>query len=330
MVTADRRRLLPALFLVLALVFLFRHLTLVDGISRVSGNLSLRGTVSAGAPLQGGRWRQARIWFNGVELPVAWNRPIRLITADGIAHRVELREVETQPDRFVLRFSDNLEISLLTDPHRTRVTIRPTRPDTVPPVSTLRLPFRARPGYEIAPLEGGSSSLNIKGVDTEFFLGLTPGSTWDPLSRRLDIRVAPGLDEGLVVEDSRPGYDRSPEDWLAEEGPSLTEPIYREALTAWRDKAWISLDQGLDSRSGGWPGPEGNRWNETTAASWLAEALSRDQLGTRLPLAQSAALKNAASRSWLTAPLLDDIVTHTERRLARLNVETGRVLVPGT
>ncbi len=320
------RRFFFTAYALLAVVFLTVHFTRVDSFSAAVGEMTVKGYSSIGTSLASAQIRRLKISFNGLEFLFRRGNEAVITTEDGIRHPVSITGWDYTKDSINVSLEHDAGFSLSLDSHGTGITLTPIIPSTVPPVAFMELPLRPEGSTVLTVVDSRPVKLEITHKDRDYIASLPSESSWSPENHILKLVVLNKAEPVVLFAEDEKGGGIQAAEWFRQQTPA-SESMYSKVLEDWLYKSREGWKFRRNSRSGLWEDEEGTvRWDNSLAAAFLADAVSRNQLTQVFQNVLSSAENAPREINWLPSPYLGNIVNQTQG-LLREQSNTAKQLI---
>ncbi|MBB6482381.1 hypothetical protein [Spirochaeta isovalerica] len=322
-----RRRfyIIPALYILMTGFFFFMHYTQQLSFSRAIGNIELTGKATKGTPVRPSEIKKLNMFVNGMSFLFNSRKVLTIETADGITHKSILTNYEEGENSFTLFFDNEIRLEFSTDFADNKISVRADLPETVPPITSLSLPFKEDRGFALGYTEEDNTPV-ISNGETNFFLAMTNEYVVDSQNDFIKIAVPDNNPVTLVIQETLVSKGRTAEKWYEQNSEDLSSE-YSEAVSTFVNNAFFGWNSRFNSKTGMWTDAEGEQqFNETTARSYLSESLTRGSYRTSASLIRTAsvALENELT-AW-SAPYIGNIVVETRDLISDQNLERREII----
>jgi len=299
-------RALPILYTLVILILLFIHFTRFEEMSLVINNISYKGTRTAGSAFSPSKISRLAVYTNGLEMDFTHRNSLKIITGDGIVRNLEVKSIENTGNGIILHFKYDVNIKVESTPQTTNSTIEISVPQTIPPITEIKIKARAQKNYILSLDE--KERLSFSDGTSTFFMNSR--AVMDFQNSILSITMAGRVSSIITLEDEAPGLGRSVREWLADS--DKTVPPENAAITQFSNKAYSGWKARFDKNTGNWTMPDSPpEFSEILLVQYLSESFRRGDQSLVASDLLKAAEKNSGSLSWYSSPFTGDIVNKT-------------------
>lgn len=299
--------IIPAIYLLLAGLFFYLHYSQTIRFSQAIGNIELTGQSTKGSMFKPSEIKKLSIYVNGMSFPFSSKNVIEAHTADNILHRASLLNYSSDSEGFTLYFENDIKLVFSTDFADNKISIRTELPETVPPIIDITIPFKEVRGFTLGFTEEDNTPV-ISNGETNFFIALTNEYKLDSQSDNITILVPDNTPVTFMIQDTLVGKGRTAEQWYDQNDTDLTAE-YDSVVSNYVNNAFFGWSSRFNSKTGMWTDGEGNqKFDETTATSYLSESLVRGSYRTSASLIRTASVNLESELTAQTAPYLGNIV----------------------
>jgi len=299
--------IIPTIYLLLAGMFFYLHYSQRIHFSQAIGNIELTGQSTKGSMVKSSEIKKLNIYVNGMSFRFNSKNELIVKTADNILHKAELQDYSSNRESFTLHFENNINLIFKTDFADNKISISAVLPETVPSITALTLPFMEDRGFSLGFTEEDNTPV-ISNGETNFFIALTNEYKLDNESKNITIEVLDNTPITFMIQDTLVSRGRTAEKWY-EQNDADIETEYETVVSNYVNNAFFGWNSRFNSKTGMWSDGEGiQRFNETTATSYLSESLVRGSYRTSASLIRTASVNVESDLTAQTAPYLGNIV----------------------
>lgn len=316
--------IIPAIYLILTLLFFFLHYSQRINFSQAIGNIELTGQSTKGTLVKPSEIKKLNIYVNGMSFRFNSKNALEVKTADNILHKASLVDYSSDSECFILHFENNINLIFKTDFADNKISISAELPETVPPITDLTLPFIEDRGFSLGFTEEDNTPV-ISNGETNFFITLTNEYKLDSESKKIKILVTENTPITFMIQETLVGKGRTAEKWYEQNNTDLAAE-YETILSNYVNNAFFGWNSRFNSKTGMWTNAEGiQEFNETTATSYLSESLIRGSYRTSASLIRTASVNLENDLTAQTAPYLGNIVEKGSELIKSQNVRKNEI-----
>ncbi len=298
--------IIPAIYLLLAGLFFYLHYSQTIKFSQAIGNIELTGQSTKGSMFKPSEIKKLSIYVNGISFRFSSKNVLEVHTADDILHRASLLSYSTDSESFTLYFENDIKLIYKTDFADNKISISAELPETVPPIVDLTIPIKEDRGFTLGFTEEDNTPV-ISNGETNFFISLTNEYKLDSDSDNITILVPDNTPVTFMIQDTLVGKGRTAEQWYDQNDTDLATE-YESVVSNYINNAFFGWNSRFNSKTGMWTDGDGNqKFDETTATSYLSESLVRGSYRTSASLIRTASVNLDNELTAQTAPYLGNI-----------------------